>query len=469
MKKGVNDIVDKYKKLASNTFIFALGTFSSKVLVFLMMPFYTRVMSSESYGIVDIIVQTCTLLIPLASIGINNGVIRFGLERKLNQKSVFTFGFLTIMAGFGLLLLCRPWLRAITVTAPYTNMMVFYVLMSCLQGLCGQFARAQGYIRLYAADGILRTVLTILLNIVFMVFLDMGIEGYILSTILTDGFSALMIFVAAKLYRFVSFVQLERSIALGMLKYSVPLIPNTVCNWIVNISNRYLITYMIGSSANGIYAISNKIPTILTIVATIFSEAWQISAVSEEAEEREQFFSKVMEVYLSVAFLTAGILIATAKLTTYLLASPAFYEAWKYIPFLVLATTFSCLASFLSSIYMVEKKSMHTLTTTAFSAVLNIALNLLWLPRYGIYGAAFATFVSYFAMFAVRAIHSRKYIKIKWNVKKFWLSFLLVCIQCALMIGEVPGWMLWEFLLCGAVVLLNGKPVLQSALRILKK
>lgn len=461
--------MDKYKKLASNTFIFALGTFSSKVLVFLMMPFYTRVMSSESYGIVDIIVQTCTLLIPLASIGINNGVIRFGLERKLNQKSVFTFGFLTIMFGFGIMVLCRPLLLSIEVTAPYTDLMFFYVLMSCLQGLCSQFARARGYIRLYAIDGIFRTLVTIVLNILFLVALDMGIVGYILSTVLTDALSTLCIFLIARLHRFFSLSDLKRSIALGMLKYSIPLIPNTVCSWIISISDRYLITYLIGSSANGIYAIANKIPTILMIVANIFSEAWQISAVGEESQAaRERFFSKVLDVYQSVAFLTAAILIATAKISTILLASPDFYEAWQYIPFLVLATTFSCLASFLSSVYMVEKKSVHTLITTSFSALFNIGFNLLWIPQYGIFGAAFATFLSYLVMFLIRAVHTRKYIKIKWNLGKFLLNFVLVLTQSGLMIAEVPGWIVYESVLALFVVILNMKPVMQSLRRILK-
>ena len=461
--------MDKYKKLASNTFIFALGTFSSKVLVFLMMPFYTRVMSSESYGIVDIIVQTCTLLIPLASIGINNGVIRFGLERKLNQKSVFTFGFLTIMVGFGIMLLCRPLLLSITVTSQYTDLMIFYVLMSCLQGLCSQFARARGYIRLYAIDGIFRTLMTILLNVIFLVGFQMGIVGYILSTILTDALSTVFIFLIARLHRYFSLVSLKRSIALGMLKYSIPLIPNTVCSWIISISDRYLITYLIGSSANGIYAIANKIPTILMIVANIFSEAWQISAVGEEGQAaRERFFSKVLNVYQSVAFLTAAILIATAKITTFLLASPEFYEAWQYIPFLVLATTFSCLASFLSSVYMVEKKSIHTLITTFLSALLNIGLNILWIPKYGIFGAAFATFLSYLVMFFIRAIHTRKYIKIRWNLGKFLLNFILVIIQSTLMMNEVPGWIFYEIFLALFVVIINMKPVMQSLRRILK-
>ena len=71
--------MDKYKKLISNTVIFAIGTFSSKVLVFLLMPLYTRVLSDAEYGITDLIVQTGNLLLPLASLGIVN-------ERRIHHR-----------------------------------------------------------------------------------------------------------------------------------------------------------------------------------------------------------------------------------------------------------------------------------------------------------------------------------------------------------------------------------------------
>ena len=97
--------MDKYKNLISNTVIFAIGTFSSKVLVFLLMPLYTRVLSDAEYGITDLIVQTGNLLLPLASLGIVNAVIRFGLERHVRKSDVFTTGLATILTGFCIMLL----------------------------------------------------------------------------------------------------------------------------------------------------------------------------------------------------------------------------------------------------------------------------------------------------------------------------------------------------------------------------
>ena len=150
--------MDKYKKLISNTVIFAIGTFSSKVLVFLLMPLYTRVLSDAEYGITDLIVQTGNLLLPLASLGIVNAVIRFGLERHVRKSDVFTTGLATILTGFCIMLLLYPLLDLLDFLSGYTALIYAFVLMSSLRSLCSQFVRARGQVRLYAVDGIVSTI-----------------------------------------------------------------------------------------------------------------------------------------------------------------------------------------------------------------------------------------------------------------------------------------------------------------------
>lgn len=139
--------MDKYKRLLNNTFVFAIAAFSSKVLIFLMMPFYTRVMPTGDFGLVDVLVQTCNLLIPFATIGINNAIIRFGLDRSTSKKGVFTIGLMTIFLGFLVMVLCDPLITKVTVLQGYTGYLYLFVLASALHGLCSQFARAIGYVR----------------------------------------------------------------------------------------------------------------------------------------------------------------------------------------------------------------------------------------------------------------------------------------------------------------------------------
>ena len=454
-----------YRNLISNTVLFGISTFGARFLTFLLTPFYTRVLSSTEYGITDLLIQTGNLIIPIASVGIANGVIRYGLERSSNRASVFTTGILVTLAGFFVLALASPLLDQLTFLSGYVRLVLLYVLAANLHSICNQFARALGHVRLFALDGILRTVLTILLNILLLAVFPMGAAGYVLANVLADGIAAVFVFSAAKEWRYLRLSSLSRSEAGRMLRYSAPLVPSTLCSWIINISDRYLIALLIGSAATGIYAVSNKVPNILMNVAGIFTSAWQLSALAEQPKaEKERFFSNVYAVYSAIAFVTASGVILTARLSTRLLAAPEYYEAWRYVPVLTLATTFACLGSFLSSIYMVEQRSTATLVTTMLGAACNLAGNFFLIPLWGSMGAAVSTLFSYILIFTVRALHTRSMLRIHWALHRLLPCVLLLCIQCVLMEREVPNLPLWSCLCFAAVTLINRRP-LWSALR----
>lgn len=448
--------MNRYKKLISNTIIFGIGTFGSKVLVFLLMPLYTRVLTSSDYGVVDLIIQTSNLLIPIVSLGIANGVIRFGLDKSVKKSDVFSIGLITIVCGFGIFLILIPVLSKITYISGHTILIYIYVLMSCLRTLCSQFVRAKEYVKLYAFDGVISTITIIIFNVLFLLVFKLGITGYVLAIVMSDMLSTLFLFWAAKLHRYVRIKSINKDLAKSMIKYSIPLIPATIFWWITNVSNRFIVAYVLGSEANGLFAVSYKIPTIVVLISNIFMDAWQMSAVSEEDKaSRAKFFSKVFNIYQSILFLCASGIILFSKLFTKLLVSDAFYLSWKYIPFLVMATTFSCLVTFLGSVYMVEKKSILTLSTTVVGAVVNVVLTFLLINKYGVNGAAFATFISYFIVFILRVISTKQFIKIDWNAPKLVLNLFIVMCQAFIMINEIKYWVIYEILLVSIMMILN--------------
>ena len=140
-RKGVSP-VNVYQKLLSNTLLIALSTFGSKLLVFFLTPFYTAMLSTEEYGIMDNVVQLSNLLIPIASAGIANAVIRFGLDGVTDKKAVYTFGIVVTAAGSALLLAFYPLLDLIPYTNGYTLLVCFYVIASNFHAACAQFSRA---------------------------------------------------------------------------------------------------------------------------------------------------------------------------------------------------------------------------------------------------------------------------------------------------------------------------------------
>lgn len=460
--------MNQYKKLMSNTFIFAVGTFSSKLLVFIMMRFYTGILTQSEMGIADIINQTGNILMPLASIGITNAVIRFGLEKSNAKASVFTIGFTIILFGFALLIPFAPLIRQIKGMDDYVLLIYVYVLMANLQSLCGQFTRARGHVRLYALDGIFRTAVTVICNILFLAVFAWGIEGYVLSVIVANACSAFGLFLIDAHYRFLRLRAIKPRLAVQMLAYALPLIPTTICVWIFSMSDHYFILYQLGDAANGLYSVAYRIPTVLVLVSGIFIEAWQISTINNSPRvEQERFFTRVGNVYQAIVFMLASGIILTAKLGMLLLADESYYAAWAYIPLLAFGTAFACLSNFQNSIYTLEKKSIASFATAMLGASANLALNFFLIPIYGPNGAAFATLTSYVLMFMVRAIHTRRYLVVHWHYFRFALGFMLLAVQCVVMLLAPPLWIAAEILLFLSVTLLGGRDILSGVRKLL--
>lgn len=460
--------MDKYKRLASNTVIFAISTFSSKFLVFLLMPLYTWALSPAEYSVTDLIVQCGNLLLPLVTLGIVNAIIRFGLDKSVNKSQVLTNGFLTLFIGFILLLCFAPLISMVKTIAGHTLLVYIFVLTSSLRSICSQFVRARGLVKLFAFDGILSTITTIIFNILFLVVFKFGVIGYIMAIVCSDLLSATFLFFIASLWRYVDFKHINLPLWKEMILYSLPLIPNMICWWITNVSDRFIVSYMLGNEANGLYAVSYKLPTIISVCSTIFISAWQISAITEE-KGRSRFFSKIFKSYSALIFMVGAVLIPFSKLAVILLAQDSYYGAWEYIPFLVMATVFNCFGAFAGSVYTVEKKSIFSFATISVGAIINVVLNIILIPIWGVNGAAFATFFCYFVVFILRVITARKLIKMRVYPMRTTVNTIILLIQSLVMIFETPGWIFIEAVLVLGLLLFNLKPLIQVLMTILKR
>ncbi len=444
----------RYKSLVSNTLLFGLSTFGSKMLVVILMPIYTRHLTPEAYGMVDIISGTCNLIVPIITLCIHEAVIRFGLEKGIRRRDVFTTALLTILAGYLLLFCFWPLLRRVELISGYLPLIYAYVLTSALRSVVTHFIRSGGLVRIFALDGIFTTVLTITLKVVFIAGAKMGVVGDGLATVIADGCSALLLIVILRLYRFFQPGNLKRSAAREMLAYSIPLVPTAIFWWITNLSDRYFVTYMVGLDVNGLYNVAYKIPMMITLVSAIFIQAWQISAFGENNEEEgARFFSTVFRSYYTLVFCAASGILLLIRPITQILVAKEFFESWRFAPFLLLAVSFSCLVTFLGTIYNTAKKNMMVTLTTFVGAILNILLNWLLIPKYGANGAAFATFVSFLVVFLIRAVDSRRYISIAIQPLRIALNLILLLIQSWVALNEPANWVWWEI---GILILIIG-------------
>lgn len=402
---------NSYSRLFSNTIIFAIGAFSSKVLVFLLLPLYTRALTQEQYGSVDLIMQIANLLIPVITCSIADAVIRFGLDNSIKKPQIFSTAIIIVIFGATAFLLSMPLFSMISFVKGYGYLLFAYVLIASLKLVLSEFVRARKLVKLYAFNGLVTTVSMIAFNVLFLVVLKVGIIGYLLAIILSDAISILFLSFVAELPKYFRFRFFSKDIAKRMLFFSIPLIPTAIMWWVINVSDRFMINHYMGEAANGLYTISYKIPTIIATVYAIFNQAWNMSAITENnSKNRSRFYSKVFDSNVSVLFVVAaGALLMLIPMMKVLVA-PSFFISYLYSPYLIIATVFNCFAAFLSSVYTATKRTSRSLVTSILGAVINISLNLILIPIYGINGASFATMIAYFIVFTVRIIDTRKLI-----------------------------------------------------------
>ena len=143
-----------------------------------------------------------------------------------------------------------------------------------------------------------------------------------------------------------------------MIKYSSPLIANSISWWINNASDRYILTYMRNIAENGIYSVSYKIPTILTMFQSIFYNAWSISAIKEfDENDSDGFIGTNYSLYSVISLLVcSGLLLINIPLASFLYKGD-YFVAWRCVPFLLMGTVFSGISQFEGSLFAATKNT----------------------------------------------------------------------------------------------------------------
>ena len=451
------------KRLASNTLIFTVGKFVSKLIVIFMLPFYTSYLTSAEYSTADLITNLCNLIIPIACLGVSEGIFRNAAAREGDKESFFTNGALLMLIGGAIFLALSPLLSLIEYFNDYIWLIIIYVWASNIHSVCSQYVCAIGRTKLFAVQGVINTLLTVLLNILFLVGFDMGINGYVLSIVVADFLSTVFLVFTAKLYGAFKPKKADRRVMWELMRFCLPIVPSTVFWWITGVSDRYMVAYFCSDEMNGLYAAAYKIPTLLTYVVTIFNDAWKLSAVSESGDREKctKFFSEVFRYYIAVMFAGGAILAAGAQIFSKILFAESYFTAWVYIPILSVATVFTALDTFLGSAYFTVKRTGMSFWTSLIGAAVNIVLNVILIPSFGAIGASIATLVSYFAVFLVRALTMHRFIPFRIYPVRIAVNTLLITAIAVVMTifgADVKGIVIACAILAVCVVM-NGRDI----------
>lgn len=423
--------MNKYKRLGKNVLLLLVGNFVTKILSFLMVPFYTSILTTSDYGTSDLINTTVLLVLPFFSVLMDEAIMRFALDVSKDKKQVFTTAIVISTLGFILALCVSPLILLIDSLKKYYWFVVFYYVSLWLYNIFSNYVKGLDRIGITTTAGVIHTFLYLGINIIGLAILRWGIYGYLLAIDISNVVAALFLFFYCKLYQdFVPLRKLDIGLAREMIKYSIPMIPDYISWWINNASDRYILSIFCGTSITGIYSVAYKIPTILNSITSIFSSAWKISSVDNfGSEESINFYNRIYRLYSGfLVMASAGLILFTKTLATILFAKD-FFEAWKITPILIFSYIFSAKAIFLGSIFTASKKTKTLFLASTIGAVANIVLNILLIPKLKGMGAAIATAIGYMIILIIDMSMTYRILPINFMIKRNFLCYCLLVVE----------------------------------------
>ena len=418
--------MNQKKQLVKNTIIIAIGKLSTQIISYILLPLYTSKLSPSEYGIYDFICTLSLFLCPLITLLMEESMFRFlidAIDRKEKKKIISQTIIYTI---FGTAIFIPLAIIVLNVATEFNAALKFafivFVISNIFIGLSNALARGLSKIKLYSFSNFILGMGTIVLNIIFIVFLKSGAEGLLWANSIANIAVAIYIFARLKLWNYIG--KLNKNLMKEMIKYSVPLVPNSISWNIINMSDRIILVQILGAASNGIYAMASKFPNIINVVYGYFYTAWKESAAKIKKEEnKDKYYNSIYHDIKRMLFSVTICLIAVMPFAFPILINSTYEEAYVYIPIIMISTYYSNLSSYFGGIFSAYKDTKIMGTTTIGAAIINLVIDLALVKTIGIYAACLSTFIADIIIYYYRKYKLKKYIKL---IELKWLGPVIV-------------------------------------------
>lgn len=416
--------------LGKLTLLYTIGNLTSRGLTFALFFFYTFFLSKEDIGYYDIIISTVSLLTPLLSLQIYDAILRWLISAKdsYQSKSVISNGFFVVVLS------CFASLLLIGIVYPFVEIRYLpYIAILIISTVIYTFfqfvARGLGFNKIYIESSIWFSVFFLILSAASIYILGLAVDGILISNIIAILVAIIILLLKTEIPKYISIKSINMEQLKEMVIFSVPLIPNSLSWWAISMANRYIIILYLGIASNGIFATAMKLPSMLFMITSIFYMAWVEKAIkTSESNQKDSYYSDIFSKYFIVLFSAIIVLIAVSKPILRLIVSPTYYEVWKYLPLLYIATGYQAISSFFGTLYLVSKNTKGAFVTSVYGAIVTIGLSFLLINKIGLIGACISITLGFLTVVILRAIQSKKLHKIQIPVREIILSHIFLIV-----------------------------------------
>lgn len=397
--------------------VYAIGNIGSKLITFLMVPLYTYfVHDTGDFGYYDVCLTVCLLLLPFFTLQLRDGAFRFLLDcdDETQRRRIVSFVARTMASSLVITLLVAIVLALFT-DIQHLGYAVGLLIAMSLQEVYSQVFRGLGNNRAFVMVGILSALGIGVFSVIFVAYLHWGIRGIFLANIIARLLALLLVEAKVRLItRHTSWNIRIGKVGRDIIRYTLPLLPGSLCWWLTGSSDRLFVTHFLGLDVNGVYAVAIRFTGIINTLAIIFYQAWQETAILQyHSPDRDRFFSRMFNSYI---FLLGIILVGYVfllKVNYGWLVAPQYHQSLNYIYPLGLSAVLFALSAFFDMGYQCAKDTSRTLPAIVLSAVINVILNFMLIKPLGVYGVILTQVITYTVLFTYRWHDMRRYFVLK--------------------------------------------------------
>lgn len=403
--------MSRSKELAKNTFVIAIGKISTQFISFFLLPLYTAVLSTKEYGTVELFNTCVALLLPVMTLQIEQGVFRFLVEQRKSEEdktrlisTVLCFMFIQSILCIFLFLILRN-----LVTVNYEIFILLNMLSNSFSIILLQTARGLGDNLSYSIASFISALVTISCNVLLLIAIHMKADGMLTAVFAGNVCCCIYLIAKLKIYRYMHLSMFNKDLLRELLHYSLPLVPSALSWWVVNASDRIIVSKILGLNATGLLSVANKFPSVYASMYNILNLTWIESATLYMYKEGgNEYFNEMLNTLIKLFTAAFLAIVAVMPFLFPVMVNSNFHDAYYQVPIYMLGSVFNSVVGLISVVYTVGKKTNKIAKTTVMAGIINLIVHLGLIWSIGLYAASISTAVAYGVMAVYRYFDGKK-------------------------------------------------------------
>ncbi|MDO5559195.1 MAG: oligosaccharide flippase family protein [Oscillospiraceae bacterium] len=431
---------------------FPMDSYLPKILCLIMIRLYTGCLGPAELSLVTKLQYFVCVLGLVATLGVSEAVIDIIRKDPKRKSEVYTTSVVFSLVTLIIILCLFPLLSKAFKFSKYVSYVILMLFAVRFRDINRQYARANNLSRICFADNIINIILTAAFMVIFILLLELGVKGYFIAAILADICSSIFIMALSDLKSQLNPDNIDMKLARKMVRISAPYVGAALCWWMMRYINFYLVSYLVSNKESGMYICAYLVSDMIMLAVIMLRKTWTDDMFAfEDKKIIKSHYTKALDSYFSILTAAAAIIMLLVKVVMSILTDKAYWEAYRFAPFIIVAMVIQSMCYFLSCIYF-EKNIVRTfIKCAALAVIMNIIFDIILIPFLDAQGASISALISSFILFIMVIVDTQRIMKYSISWRKIGLNLITLIYMSVVIVFKLPVMYVW--LLIGVIVI----------------